>query len=84
MVVAFRLALGSCLVCVLCPNLIILGSDYCMCCKVFGLLMVYFIFGVCIGFILFIVLWDIAHVVFLQLLACKVPPCDGVEAHYVS
>ena len=33
-----------------------------------------------IGFILFIVLWDIAHEVFLQLLACKEPPCDGVEA----
>ena len=33
-----------------------------------------------IGFILFIVLWDIAHAVFLQLLACKEPPCDGVEA----
>ena len=28
----------------------------------------------------FIVLWDIAHAVFLQLLAFKEPPCDGVEA----
>ena len=27
----------------------------------------------------FIVLWDIAHAVFLQLLACKESPCDGVE-----
>ena len=36
----------------------------------------------CLGFIfyLFIVLWDIVHVVFLQLLACKKPPCDGVGA----
>jgi hypothetical protein len=36
----------------------------------------------CSGFIfhLFIVLLDIAHAVFLQLLACKEPPCDGVEA----
>jgi hypothetical protein len=31
-------------------------------------------------FYLFIVLWDIAQAVFLQLLACKEPPCDGVEA----
>jgi len=36
----------------------------------------------CSGFIfyLFIVIWDIAHAVFFQLLACKEPPCDGVEA----
>jgi hypothetical protein len=33
-----------------------------------------------IGFILFIVLWDIAHTMFLQLLACKERACDGVEA----
>jgi len=33
-----------------------------------------------IGYILFIVLWDIAHAAFLQLLASKEPPCDGVEA----
>jgi len=34
------------------------------------------------GFILhiFIVLWHIAHAVFLQLLACKESPCDGVDA----
>jgi hypothetical protein len=29
---------------------------------------------------LFNVLWQIARAVFLQLLACKEPPCDGVEA----
>jgi hypothetical protein len=36
----------------------------------------------CEGFIiyLFIVFWDIADAVFLQLLPCKDPPCDGVEA----
>ena len=33
----------------------------------------------------FIVLWDIAHAVIMQLLACEEPPCDGgVEARYVS
>jgi hypothetical protein len=34
------------------------------------------------GFVLnlFIVLWDIADAVFLQLWACKEPPSDGVEA----
>jgi hypothetical protein len=31
-------------------------------------------------FHLFIVLWDISHAVFLQLLAFKEPPCDCVEA----
>jgi hypothetical protein len=35
----------------------------------------------CKGFIfnLFIVLLDIGHAVFLRLLACKEPPCDGIE-----
>jgi len=35
----------------------------------------------CSGFIfyLFIVLWDIVHAVFLQLLACKELPGNGVE-----
>jgi hypothetical protein len=55
------------------------------------LLNVYLIYGfrtgfIFIGFSLFIVLWDIAlwdiaHAAFLQLLASKEPPCDGVEAH---
>ena len=35
-------------------------------------------------FSLFIALWDIAYAVFLQLLACKEPPCDGVEAQYIT
>ena len=69
----------------LCSNLFISGIHYYTGREVFGLLKVYFIFGFCTGFIfigfsLFIVLWDIAHAAFLQLLACKEPPCDGVEA----
>ena len=85
MVVAFRLGLGCCLVRFLCSNLFISGIDYYMCREVFGTLQVYFIYGFCTGFIfigfsLFIVLWDIAHAAFLQLLACKELPCDGVEA----
>jgi hypothetical protein len=31
-------------------------------------------------YISFLVLWDITHAAFLQLLACKEPLCDGVEA----
>jgi len=80
MVVAFGLGSGSCLVRFLCSNLFISGIDYYTRREVFGSLKVYFIYRFCIGFILFIVLWDIAHAVFLQLLACKEPPCDGVEA----
>jgi len=40
----------------------------------------------CSGFLfyLFIVLCDIAHAVFLQLLACKEPPCDGVDVQSIS
>jgi len=41
--------------------------------------MVCFIFGFCIGFILFIVLWDNAYAAFLSLLECKERPFDGVE-----
>jgi len=51
---------------------------------VFGLLRLYFIYGFCIGCILFIVLWDIVHATFLQLLACKNPPCDGVGTRWIS
>jgi len=85
MVVAFRLGSGSCLVRFLCSNLFISGIYYYTRCKVFGLLKVYFIYGFCTGFIfigfsLFIVVWDIAQAAFLQLLGCKKPPCDGVEA----
>jgi hypothetical protein len=85
MVVAFRLGSGSCLVCVICSNLFNSGSYGCTCQEVFGSLKVYFIYGICTGFIfhdfsLFIVLWDIAHVAFVQLLACKEPPSDVVEA----
>jgi len=45
-----------------------------------GFVLVLFYWFYFIGFILFIVLWDMVHAVFLQLLACNEPPCDGVEA----
>ena len=77
--VGFGLGSGSCLVRFLSFNRFISGIDYYTHRKVFGSLRVYFIYGPCIGFILFIVLLDIAHAVFLQLLACKDSPCDGVE-----
>jgi len=85
MVVAFRLGSGSCLVRFLCANLFISSSYYYTRCEVFRLVKVYFIYEFCTGFIfigfsLFIVLWNIAHAAFLQLLACKKPYCDGVDA----
>jgi hypothetical protein len=85
MVVAFWLGSVSCLVRFLCSNLSISGIDYYTRREVFGSLKVSFIYGFCTGFIfigfsLFIVLWDIAHAVFLQLLACKEPPCDCIVA----
>ena len=81
MVLVFGLGLGSCIVRFLCSNPFMSGIDYYTRRKVFGLLWVYFIYGYCIGFMLFIILWDIAHAAFLQLLACKEAPFDGVEAH---
>lgn len=33
-----------------------------------------------VGCIVFIVIWDIVHEAFLQLLACKEPPCDVRDA----
>jgi len=85
MVIEFMLRSGSCLVRFLCSNLFISGIYYYTCREGFGSLKVYFIYGFCTGFIfigfsLFIVLWDIAHAAFLQLLAYKEPPSDGVEA----
>jgi hypothetical protein len=85
MVVGFRLGSGSCLVHFHCSNLFISGIDCYTGREVFGSLKVYFIHGfctgfICIGFNLFIVLWDIAHAALLQLLECTGPPCDGVEA----
>jgi len=80
MVVVFRLGLGSCLVHFVCSTVSISGIDYYRHHEVFRSLRVYSIYGFCIGFILFIVLWHIAHPVFLQLLACKEPPCEDVEA----
>jgi len=49
-------------------------------CEVFETLRVHFTYWFGIGVILSIVLWDIAHAAFMQLLACKEPSCDGVEA----
>ena len=76
MVIAFRLGSGCCLVLLLCFNLFISGIYYYTGRKVFGSLKVDFIYGfctgfICIGFSLFIVLWDIAYAAFLKLLACK-------------
>jgi hypothetical protein len=51
---------------------------------VFGSLRVYFIYELCIGSIGFIELWDIAQVAFLQLLAYRRPPYDGVEGEKIS
>jgi hypothetical protein len=89
MIVAFSLVSGSCLVRFLCSNQFIPGIYYYTRHVVFGSLKVYFIYGFCTGFIfigfgLFIVLWDITHATFLQLLGCKEPPCNCVEAEYVS
>jgi hypothetical protein len=85
MVVAFRLGSGSCLVRFLSSNIFMSGIYYYMHREVFGSLKVYFVYGFCTGFIFigfnsFIVLWNIAHAVSLELLACKEPLCHGVEA----
>jgi hypothetical protein len=84
MVVAFRFWSASCLVCFLCSNCLIFGIYYYTNREVWGSLKFYFIYGFCtgfmiIGFSLFIVLWDITHAAFLQLLACKECPGDSVE-----
>ena len=79
MVVAFGLGWGSCYVCFLCSNLFVSSIDYYMCHEDFESLRVYSLYGFCIVYISFIVLWDIAHAAFLQHLACKESPCDGVE-----
>jgi len=80
MFVAFRLGLGSCHVRFLCSNEFISGIHYYTHREVLESLRGYYLYRFCIGFILFMVLWDIAHAAFLQLLVCKKPPCDGVEA----
>jgi len=75
---------GCCLVRFRCLNLSPSGIDYDMHRELVGLLRVYYIYGLCVSFILFIVLWDITQTAFFQVLAYKEPPCDGVEAQYVS
>jgi hypothetical protein len=79
MVLVFRSGSGSCLVRFLCANLFISGIYYYTGREDIGSLKVYFIYGFCTGFIfigfsLFIVVRDITHAAFLQLLACKKPP----------
>jgi len=54
MFVAFGLGSGSCLVHFLRSNLFISGIDYYTRRKVFGSLKMYFIFGLCIGFIVLV------------------------------
>jgi hypothetical protein len=80
MIVALGLESGSCLVHLLCSNLYITGIDYYTRREVCGLHILHFVHRFCIGFMVFIALWDIAHGALLQLLACKVPPCAGVAA----
>jgi len=80
MVVVLGLGLGSFPVHLVCSNLYNSGIDYYTGRKVFGSLRVYLIYGFFIGFILLIVLWDIAHAESLQLLLFKKPPFDVVEA----
>jgi len=70
---------GPCPVHFPCSSLSISCIDYSTCPKDFGSLSVYFIYGIHIGSILFIVIWDIMHAVFVQLRGCKDPPCDAVE-----
>jgi len=65
-------------------NLFISGIEYYALRKIHQSLSVYAVHGFYNGFIQFIVLWDIAHTVFSQLLGCKEPPCDGVEAQQIS
>jgi hypothetical protein len=80
MVVVFKSGSGSCLVYFRGSNLVISGIDHYMHCKVVESLRVQYIYGFCICFTLFIVLWDIPHAALLQLWACKEPPCDSIEA----
>jgi len=68
MVVAFGSESGSCFISFLWFNQFISGIDYYTRHEVVGSLRVYFIDGFCIGFILFIVFWNITRAVFLQLL----------------
>jgi hypothetical protein len=73
MIAAFVLTSGSCIVPFLCSSVFISGLQYYTSGKVFGSLTAFFIYQLCIEFIIVIVLWDIAHAVFVQLLACKEP-----------
>jgi len=80
MVVTFLLISGSCLVRFLCSDGFNSGIEYDTCREVFWSLSINFIYGFFLGLSWFIVLLDIAHAAFLQLRACKQPPCDGLQA----
>jgi len=80
MFVAFVLGKGSCLVHFRYSNQCISVIVYCTRCEDLTSPRVCSIYGFCIGFVLFIALWDIAHAPFLQLLACQECHCDGVGA----
>jgi len=82
--VAFRLVSGSGLDCLLWTDQCISDIDYYTCHEEFVSLRVDFINQVWFDFISFVLLWDIMHAAFLQLLACKKPVCDGVEAQRIS
>jgi hypothetical protein len=80
-VVVFTFWSGSCDVWFHGSNLLISGIyRYTASREDFGSLSVFSIYEFWIGFILIIVLWDNAHGVFLPLMVCKEPQCDGLEA----
>jgi hypothetical protein len=53
-------------------------------CEDFQSLTVNLLDELCIGTISFIVIWDIVSAAYLPLLACKEPPCDGIDTQSIS
>jgi len=84
MVFIFRLGSGSCLVCLICCTQFMSGIDFYTHREVFGSFGVDLCYWFCIHSISFLVLRDITHAPLLQLLASKQPPCDGIEAQWIS
>jgi len=68
MVVEFRFGFGSCLVHFVCSNVCISGIYYYTRREVSESHRVHFVYGLCIGLKLLIVLWGVTHAAFLQLL----------------
>jgi hypothetical protein len=68
----------------MCWNSFISGIDDYVGRKVFIFLALDFICMFGIGFIRFIVLWDIVHAAFLQLLVCNESRCVDVEHQRIS